>query len=304
MNGAALGGGYEIALACHHRVALDAPGYEDRLPRGHPRPAARRRRRRPYGTPAGHRRRTAEGAAPGHPVQPPARPEERPDRRSGRHPGRVAGQGPRLHRRQPRVAAALGQARLPHPGRHPGQPQVRGEPARLPGQPAQADERRALPGPAQHPRGGRRGRPGRLRDRAGHRGPLLRRTGRRTDLEEHDPGVLLRPPGRQLRRQPPQGRRAAPGAQGGGPRRRDDGRGHRLLVRPRGHRRRPQGRLGRSGRPGQELLREAVREGRLPGTLRPRRRRTRCWPASRRPPIRRTWPAATRSSRRSSRTRP
>ncbi|MCX5600107.1 3-hydroxyacyl-CoA dehydrogenase NAD-binding domain-containing protein [Streptomyces phaeochromogenes] len=26
MNGAALGGGYEIALACHHRVALDAPG--------------------------------------------------------------------------------------------------------------------------------------------------------------------------------------------------------------------------------------------------------------------------------------
>ncbi|MFF5002725.1 3-hydroxyacyl-CoA dehydrogenase NAD-binding domain-containing protein [Streptomyces phaeochromogenes] len=26
MNGAALGGGYEIALACHHRVALDVPG--------------------------------------------------------------------------------------------------------------------------------------------------------------------------------------------------------------------------------------------------------------------------------------
>ncbi|MEX2982623.1 3-hydroxyacyl-CoA dehydrogenase NAD-binding domain-containing protein [Streptomyces sp. C36] len=32
VNGAALGGGYEIALACHHRVALDAPGSKIGLP--------------------------------------------------------------------------------------------------------------------------------------------------------------------------------------------------------------------------------------------------------------------------------
>ncbi|MGW9366232.1 3-hydroxyacyl-CoA dehydrogenase NAD-binding domain-containing protein, partial [Streptomyces albidoflavus] len=31
-NGAALGGGYEIALACHHRIALDAPGSKIGLP--------------------------------------------------------------------------------------------------------------------------------------------------------------------------------------------------------------------------------------------------------------------------------
>ncbi|MFF4158800.1 3-hydroxyacyl-CoA dehydrogenase NAD-binding domain-containing protein [Streptomyces sp. NPDC001678] len=32
INGAALGGGYEIALACHHRVALDTPGTKIGLP--------------------------------------------------------------------------------------------------------------------------------------------------------------------------------------------------------------------------------------------------------------------------------
>ncbi|MFF2650321.1 3-hydroxyacyl-CoA dehydrogenase NAD-binding domain-containing protein [Streptomyces sp. NPDC058045] len=32
LNGAALGGGYEIALACHHRVALDTPGSKIGLP--------------------------------------------------------------------------------------------------------------------------------------------------------------------------------------------------------------------------------------------------------------------------------
>lgn len=32
INGAALGGGYEICLASHHRIALDAPGSKIGLP--------------------------------------------------------------------------------------------------------------------------------------------------------------------------------------------------------------------------------------------------------------------------------
>ena len=32
INGPALGGGYEIALACHHRIALDSPSVKVGLP--------------------------------------------------------------------------------------------------------------------------------------------------------------------------------------------------------------------------------------------------------------------------------
>ena len=65
-------------------------------------------------------------------------------------------------------------------------------------------------------------------------------------LEEHDPGVLLRPAGDQRRHAAPAGHRAVQGHQGRRARRRDDGRRHRLLLRPRGHGGGAQGR--RAGR--------------------------------------------------------
>ena len=65
INGAALGGGLEICLACHHRVIVDDPKAVARLPRGPARPAARRRRRRALGAHARHRRRADAAAAAG-----------------------------------------------------------------------------------------------------------------------------------------------------------------------------------------------------------------------------------------------
>ena len=65
INGAALGGGLEIALARHHRIVVDDPKAVARLPRGPARPAARRRRRRAHGAHARHRRRADAAAAPG-----------------------------------------------------------------------------------------------------------------------------------------------------------------------------------------------------------------------------------------------
>ena len=74
INGAALGGGYEIALACHHRIALDAPGSKIGLPEVTLGLLPGGRRRDPHRTPDGHRGRAAEGAAPGHAVLPASAP--------------------------------------------------------------------------------------------------------------------------------------------------------------------------------------------------------------------------------------
>ncbi len=69
INGAALGGGLEIALACHHRIAADVKGVVIGLPRGDAGPAARRRWRCAHRADVRHPESLHGGALPGHPVQ-------------------------------------------------------------------------------------------------------------------------------------------------------------------------------------------------------------------------------------------
>ena len=91
----------------------------------------------------------------------------------------------------------------------------------------------------------------------------------------------------------PAGHPAVQGGQGRRARRRDDGRRHRLLLRPRRDAGRAQGRRRRERREGQGVQREAARQGDLPRQVDARRRRPSCWAGSRRPRTRPTSRAAT-----------
>ena len=215
MTGTALGGGLEIALACHHRIGLDAPGVV-------------------YGLPE-----VTLGLLPG------AGGVTRITRMLGIADGfmKVLGQG---QRHKPAAALEIGivdelvtsreealararawieeqcrqggaQARQPWdtpgykiPGGTPSTPTARRRPARVPGEPAQAAQGRPGARAAQHPGRGRRGHPGRRGHRAAHRDAVLRRPGHRAGRQEHDQGVLLRHAGDQ--RAAP---RAPPGTRGG-----------------------------------------------------------------------------------------
>ena len=204
INGAALGGGLEIALACHHRIALDDPRHRVRLARGHARAAARRRRGDPHGPDARAAGRADERAAAG-PAAASRRKalERRAGRRARRRRRRAAAAAPRRGSRAPTPRTRRqpwDRHGLPDARRHAVDAEARRDAAGVPGQPAQAAQGRAVPGAAgDHVRRGR-GRAGRLRHRAADRVALLRRPGHRADREEHDPGVLLRPAGDQRRR--------------------------------------------------------------------------------------------------------
>ena len=180
------------------------------------------------------------------------------------------------------------------PGGTPKSPGAGRVPAGVPG--AAAHSRPRAPStrpPARSCQRRGRGREHRLRHRLADRVALPDQPGRQPGLEEHDPGVLLRPAGDQLRLAPPAGHRAVEGHQGRRPGRRHDGRRHRLRLRQGRHGGRPQGRRRRERREGQGLLRGAARQGDLAGPVAPRRRRPSCSAGSPRPPTRPTWPAAT-----------
>ena len=290
INGAALGGGLEICLACHQRIALDDP----KVKLGFPEvklgllPGAGGVVR--IGAHVRHRRRADEpaDAGPGSAARQGA--GDGPRRRGRRHPrgARARREGVDQGAAGRRAdGAAVGRQGLQDARRHAVEPEARDEPAGVPGEPAQAAQGRELPGPAPHHGRGRRGRAGRLRQRQRDRGALLRGPRDQPGREEHDPGVLLRPAARQRRPRPAGGHPALPRPEGRRARRRHDGRRDLLRVRESGHRGRPQGRLTGGGRQGQVLLGRAAREGRLARDAPRRSRRTSCSPESRRPTTRR-----------------
>ena len=177
INGAALGGGLEIALACHHRIAVDSPKVQLGFPEVQlgllPGGGGVVRTTRLLGITNALMQWLLQGKR-----YRPAQAKEfglLDELVVGR--GRAGPGGQEVDRRQPRGRAALRRQGLQDPGRHAVQPQAGDEPAGLPGQPAQADQGRQLPRAAPHHVGVGRGRAGGLRLGHRDRGPLLHRPG-------------------------------------------------------------------------------------------------------------------------------
>ena len=152
INGAALGGGFEICLATNHRIAVDDDSVKIGLPESTlgllPGGGGVTRVVRLLGLQSG-----ADGrAAARHPVQAVGREGEGPGRRAGRHP-RGAGPGREgVDQGQPgRDPEPVGQARLQDARRLADVARAGRLPAGVPGAAAQADQGRGLPGAAGDP---------------------------------------------------------------------------------------------------------------------------------------------------------
>ena len=175
INGAALGGGLEIALACHHRIAADVKGLVVGFPEVTLGLLPGGGGVDPHRADVRHPERVHERPVPGHPVQAGAGQGDRPRRRGAVGsveelvPAAKAWikANPDAHtqpwdRRATRCPAAPRQ--LAGTGRHP---------AVVPGAAEEAAQGCADACTAGHPGRGRRGRAGRLRHRQPHREPLL-----------------------------------------------------------------------------------------------------------------------------------
>ena len=288
INGAALGGGLEIALACHHRIVVDDPKIELGFPEVTlgllPGAGGVMRTVRMLGiadallqvllqgqrVPAGRGARSSGSST-----------------RSCRRRDELLGAAKAWIAANPEAVQPWDVKGYKIPGGTPSTPTFA---ANLPAFPANLRKQLKganYPGAAPHPGRRGRGRAGRLRHRVGDRGPLLRRPGHRPGRQEHDPGVLLRPAGGQpasaavpttsRRSSRPRWSCSAPGMMGAGI-------AYVCARRPasrscsRTSRRRPPS----AARP----TRRSSSTRRSSAAAPPRRTATRCWPGSRRRPTR------------------
>ena len=279
LNGTALGGGLEIALACHRRIAIDDPKAEFGLPEVTlgllPGGGGVVRTVRLLGFQSalmnvllqGQRMKPAQAKAVG------LIDELVADRDALMRARRASSS------REPAAEAAVGRERLQDArAARRRTPALAAQPSGVPRQPTQAAQGRQLPGAQARswPRPSKARRStSTTRDEIESRYfvELAHRQGR----EEHDQGVLLRPAEDQRRRQPrPKDVAAVDAQEGRHPRRRHDGRRHRLRdgAWP-GISVRAQGRLRARPPNGQGLLRRSssTRRSRKGRMTREKRRR-------------------------------
>ena len=242
------------------------PQGRGRPARGHARPAARRRRRHP-GHPDARASSRADGrAAPGHRAS--SRPEGRSRSASSTSWSPTArtmlARRRDLDRRQPGRRSSPGTAEATGcPAARPVDPTLAAFLPAFPALPAQADQGRATTRPSARscpPPSRARRSTSTPRSRIESR--YLTEPDRRAGLEEHDPGVLLRPAGDQRRHARARTgiakySAAKVGVLGAGMM----GAGIAYSCARAGMRGRAQGRLARGRRAGQGLLREAPRQG-------------------------------------------